>query len=80
VEETFGLEPVPAPTSEPVLSQILMPDRLLEYTPPIDNTIPLEDNGTHSDAIVLPPAFEQLEIFFKTGVVEHKCSGPCDPN
>jgi hypothetical protein len=79
-EPVFGLETVAAPTSEPSLVQLAMPDRLADYSPPEDNVLPAEDNGTHSNAIALPHALDQVLGVLSDGMIVQTCDGPCDPD
>jgi hypothetical protein len=78
VYEAYGLEQVPAPTTEPVLVQY----RLANWdkpVPPKDNVCPSKDNGVHSDMVFLPHVMQQALHFLETGEVLHLCDGPCDP-
>jgi hypothetical protein len=80
VEPVFGLDSVAGPTTEPVLHQIAMPAQLADYTPPSDNTLPTEDNGTHSLSVALPTSIEQVVDLLTTGQIVQTCEGPCDPD
>ncbi len=80
VEPVFGLDPVTGPTTEPVVAQLLMPDRLASYTPPEENLVPTEDNGVHSDSLQLQPALDQVVRLLHDGVAEQFCDGACDPD
>jgi len=70
VEDVFGLDLVEGPTTRPALVQILLEDQVDAYTPPDQNVLPDRDNGTHSDAVRLPVAFEQMLKLFEEGVIE----------
>lgn len=81
-EPVWGLDSVDAPVTGPgaFLAQHAMPDRLAEYTPPEGNLVPDRDNGTHSDALLLPPAVEQVMRLVRDGMVIQPCDGACDPD
>lgn len=79
-EPVFGLDSVASPTTEPVLHQLAMPDRLMSYTPPDDNTLPTMDNGTHSESIQVATSLEQVTHLFETGEIIQPCDGVCDPD
>ncbi|MFO0602011.1 MAG: hypothetical protein U0324_02500 [Polyangiales bacterium] len=80
VEPAFGLTGVTS-LNEPgaALAQYALRDRLMRYTPPDTNTIPAEDNGTHSNSVSEPAALEQVRALINTGMIVQRCDGPCDP-
>jgi hypothetical protein len=81
VEPTFGLMPVTSLDGPgAVLAQYALPDRLRRYTPPDTNTIPREDNGTHSNAVSEPAALAQVRALVSTGAIVQRCDGTCDPD
>ena len=79
-EAIFGLDPVSAPTQGAALEQLVMPDRLAEYTPPDDAEVPAQDNDVHSDSIQLPNAIDQVIELLVNGTIQHTCDGVCDPD
>lgn len=79
-DPVFGLGTINGPTKAPVLTQFRVPDRLEEFMPPDENTIPLRDNGVHNAAVLQKVAFEQVGGLFSTGRVSHPCRGRCDPD
>jgi hypothetical protein len=76
----YGLPTITSPTTEPALGQVLMPDRLADYTPPEENIPPTEDNGVHSDMCFLPNVLDQVTHLLHTGEIIQYCNGPCDPD
>ena len=80
VEPVFGLEEVEGPTTLPVLWQVLMPDRVEAYRPPLTNVLPAEDNDVHFRANLLPATLAQLIHLLEEGEIEQYCEGPCDPD
>jgi hypothetical protein len=76
----FGLGTIHGPTTAPALTQFRVPDRLEEFMPPDENTIPLRDNGVHNAAVLQRVAFEQVGGLFSTGRISHPCQGHCDPD
>lgn len=80
-ELVFGLTPATSPVEAPAaLAQIALPAQLRRYTPPDTNTIPTTDNGTHSDAVSTPAAYNQLRALFRDGTIVQSCMGACDPD
>jgi hypothetical protein len=41
---------------------------------------PEADNPVHDDVRIEPTALDQLARFLATGLIEHPCDGPCDPD
>ncbi len=80
VQPVYGLPTVTTPTTVPSIVQLAMPDLLAQYTPPESNLLPATDNGTHSNAIGLPPVIDQVTTMLSQGVIENYCNGACDPD
>ncbi len=80
VDEVFGLTGVTAPTDESALAQFELPGHLRRYTAPDTNVVPSMDNGTHSDAVGLAAALDQVRAMLTTGRVVQSCSGSCNPD
>lgn len=77
----FEVDTVDGPVEAGVsLTQIVLPDSLDAYFPPDANTIPPENNGTHSDAVQTEAALGQTLELVLAGQALHPCSGPCDPD
>ncbi len=75
----YGLDTIAGPTTHPAITQIRIPDRLAEFFPPDENTIPETNNGVHSAIIDEAPTMEQVSEVLTTGLLVHPCDGECDP-
>ena len=76
----YGLSTVSGPTRAVALTQYVMPERIASYLPPDENTIPTQNNGTHSAIIDETPSLLQAVGLVLTGESSHPCTGPCDPD
>lgn len=45
---------------------------------PVDNLPMREGRDPHNRIAEIPAAFEMAEEWYRTGILEHRCSGPCD--
>ena len=79
-DPVFGLGTINGPTKAPVLTQFRVPDRLEEFMPPDENTIPVTDNGVHNDAVLTEVMFGQAGHLFEHGEIVHPCDEECDPD
>lgn len=75
-----GLVPVTSPTTESVLVQVYMRDRVEADPPPEANIPPQTDNGVHGRAPFLEHMMEQNFHFLQEGEIVHACTGACDPD
>ena len=75
-----GVETVTAPTTEPTMVQILIPEMFEANPPPESNVPPLSDNGTHGAVSFLPHILGQSFHFLENGEVINPCDGACDPD
>ena len=75
-----GLVPVTSPTTESVLVQVYMRDRVEADPPPEENVPPRTDNGVHGRAPFLEHMMEQNFHFLQSGEIVHACTGACDPD
>lgn len=73
--EVFGVEEAPAPITGSALVEF---DFGLPPAP-ITNIPPTEGADPHNEVRYLPDAYLQADEFFRTGVVNAYCDGPCDP-
>ncbi|MCL4232937.1 MAG: hypothetical protein KJ042_00280 [Deltaproteobacteria bacterium] len=80
IYDVIGLDGIPAPTTQPVMTQIYLVDQALANFPPDENVPPSGDNGVHSDAVLLPHVLDQVTTLLETGVIQQYCSGLCDPD
>ncbi len=80
VDPVFGLAPVTSPADESALAQYELPEALARYSPPETNLVPSMDNGTHSDAVGLTAALDQVRALMTTGRVVQSCTGSCNPD
>ena len=65
---------------ESALAQYAITSSLARFTPPTNNTVPVMDNGVHSDLVSLPNVAEQVVTFLESGRIEQTCTGSCDPD
>jgi hypothetical protein len=77
----WGVPTTTGPATEGLLfTQIVLPDALDGYVPPDENTIPVENNGTHSAIVTTEPALQQVLSLLVDGEVPHPCDGDCAPD
>ncbi|MCB9779579.1 MAG: hypothetical protein H6742_13530 [Alphaproteobacteria bacterium] len=62
------------------LTQIVLPDALAAFTPLDQNTIPTDNNNTHSDIVSTDQALGQTLELVERAVAVHPCDGACDPD
>jgi len=76
----YGLDTVKGPSTGRAISQFRLPDRLDEFFPLDENTIPETNNDVHSAIITEAPTLDQVAALLVGGVLIHPCDGACDPD
>ena len=80
-DAVYGLSTIEGPAADTVsLTQFRLPEALESYLPPDENTIPDQNNNTHSDAPTTTAAMAQVAELLESGLAVHPCEGPCDPD
>jgi hypothetical protein len=76
VQELYGIETVPSGWAGSALAEHDF------GAPPVPETNlpPDAQYDTHEDTRRSPAAQQQMDTFFRTGVIEHYCDGACDPD
>jgi hypothetical protein len=74
----YGVDTIQGPVEGD--AQVMF-DFNLEVLPGVYNRLPTEEerNDVHETVRQLDAAHRQIKTFYETGVIEHTCQGPCDP-
>ncbi len=76
--DIYGVDTVEGPVEGD--AQVMF-DFNLEVTPGLENRLPAEEelNNVHEGVRQLDAVHRQIKTFYETGVIEHTCEGPCNP-
>ncbi len=73
----WGIEETPGPATGSGIVEFSfgLPEAPKTNTPPTGPS----DDDPHDKVRVLDAAYDQTDTFFRTGMIQHFCNGPCDP-